>query len=65
MKCHSYFNKIILYILSWKFQKKKKIQNMFAITKVIKSQYAIYFAKKFSPHYAKALCCCSIALALA
>ena len=38
---------------------------MFAITKVIKSQYAIYFAKKFSPHYAKALCCCSIALALA
>ena len=41
----------------------KKLQNMFAIAKVISSHYAIYFAKKFSPHCAKALFCCSIALA--
>ena len=63
MKCHSCFNKIILYNLSWILQ--KKLQNMFAIAKVISSHSAIYFAKIFSPHCAKALCCCSIALAIA
>ena len=107
MKCHSYFNIIIIYILSWIFKKKNtkyfcycksdfitlcnlKFRYSEKATKFDKiSHYYIwhylvtskklgdfsknfcllrkselYFAKKFSPHCAKALCCCSIAFKL-
>ena len=42
---------------------KKKLQNIFAIAKAISSHCGIYFAKIISLHCAKAMCCCSIALA--